>query len=143
MGISLAMNRVPVDVHARIPRLTKLHRPDLSPRFEATFDGIRGIAVRLAQGPARRHAPRNGRHQRRENAVLVLEVIDLEVLVCLHHLKIARLRARGKTHSRYTLGTCGRWSKCLSRLHRCSPCWTTSAAIQMSLVGMGVPCSRS
>src|SRR6266516_6687986 len=124
MGMNLATDGGPVDVHARVSGLAELHRRHLAPRLKATLDGVHRVAVSLAQGLARRHAPRNGRHLRGENAVLVLKVVDVEIVVCLHRLRIARLRARGKTRSCYTLGTCGRWSKCLSRLHRCSPCWT-------------------
>ena len=39
----------------------------------------------------------------------------------------------------HTLAICGSTSKWPSRVKRTRPCWMTRAAIQRSLVGMGVP----
>lgn len=49
----------------------------------------------------------------------------------------------GPTSCQKTRGSCGRRSKCWSREYKRRLCCWTRAAIQMSLVGIGVPWSRS
>src|SRR5205085_12138042 len=84
VGGSLGTGPVPVDVEAGVAGLAELHGADLPPRFEAALDGVHGVAVGLPQRPARCDAPGDRRDAGSEDAVLVLEVVDLEVLVPLH-----------------------------------------------------------
>jgi hypothetical protein len=78
------MNRVPVHVQTSIKRLAELEGTHLAPRFEATLDGVHRVAVSLGQGLSGGNASRHGRHPRRENTILILKIVDLELVLRFH-----------------------------------------------------------
>ena len=78
------MNEVSVDVQARVTGLAELHRSHLAPRFEAALDGVHRVAVSLGQGLSGGNASRHGRHPRRENTILILKIVDLELVLRFH-----------------------------------------------------------
>src|ERR1035438_1310336 len=87
IGTSLGIDRTRVDVQAGITGLAKLERGYLLPRFQATLNGVPGVAIGFLERLSPSDAAFDGWHAGGEDAVLVLKVVNGEFPIRLHGWK--------------------------------------------------------
>ena len=79
------MYRTSVHVQSAVANPPQLQGCDLAASLQAAFDGVNRVAIGFLQRLAGRNAAANRRHRGGEDAVLILEVVDVEFLVgCFH-----------------------------------------------------------
>jgi hypothetical protein len=116
-----------------------------APVRPASRSGLRAAPACEPLRPARRSGLRAaGRYQRGGQIPSAWVRGGFRVSCRLSALSGLREKDVGTAGRRlYTRTTRGISSKCRSRLNSTRPCWTVRAAIQRSLVGIGVPAERS
>lgn len=95
MGTNLDMKRASVDIQACITPPSDYPCSDFLTRLKTTFNRIDRIAKAFWQRFAPRHTAGDRRDLRREHAIFILEIIDLEFFVILHKLIVLQTGRNG------------------------------------------------